>query len=99
MTTNSKLRKQLAEKVDREKKYDPTEAVTLLKSLPNRKFDETVELAFRLGINPKHADQQVRATVMLPAGTGKSVRVAVVAKGERVKEAEEAGADAAGAED
>jgi large subunit ribosomal protein L1 len=75
------------------------EAITLLKSAPKVKFDQTVEIHFRLGINPKMNDQQIRSTVNLPGGTGKEVRVAVVAKGEKVKEAEDAGADIAGSEE
>ena len=75
------------------------EAVKLLKSAKASKFDETVEVHFRLGVNPKLNDQQVRSTVNLPGGTGKEVRVAVVCKGEKQKEAEEAGADVFGAED
>jgi large subunit ribosomal protein L1 len=75
------------------------EAIKLLKQAPATKFDQTVEVHFRLGINPKMSDQAVRSTVSLPGGTGKEVRVAVVAKGEKVKEAQDAGADFAGAED
>jgi large subunit ribosomal protein L1 len=75
------------------------EAIKLLKSAPKVKFDQTVEIHFRLGINPKMNDQQIRSTVNLPGGTGKEVRVAVVAKGEKVKEAEDAGADIAGSEE
>ena len=84
---------------DRQKKYTPAEAVAIMASFPAAKFDETVEIAFRLGINPKHADQQVRSTVMLPAGTGATVRIAVVTKGDKVNAALEAGADDAGSED
>lgn len=75
------------------------EALKLLKGNHNVKFDQTVEVHFRLGINPKMSDQQIRSTVSLPGGTGKEVRVAVVAKGEKIKEAQEAGADVAGAEE
>ena len=85
--------------IDREKKYEPEEALRLVKDLSKRSFDETVELAVRLGVNPKHADQQIRSSVVLPHGTGKVLRVAVFAKGEKIKEAEEAGADIAGADD
>jgi len=79
--------------------YAPAEAVRLLKQMGRAKFDETVEVAIRLGIDSKQADQQIRGTVPLPAGTGKTVRVLVFAKGEKVKEAESAGADYVGAED
>lgn len=84
---------------DREKKYEPEEALRLVKEMSKRSFDETVELAVRLGVNPKHADQQVRGSVVLPHGTGKTVRVVVFAKGDKIKEAEEAGADLAGADE
>jgi large subunit ribosomal protein L1 len=86
-------------KVDREKQYDPTEALQLVKELASAKFDETVEAAFRLGIDTKRADQQVRGAVVLPHGTGKTKRVLVFAKGEKAKEAEQAGADYVGDED
>ncbi len=79
--------------------YDPVEAIRLLKQAPKAKFDETVECIIRLGIDPKQADQQVRGTVVLPAGTGKSVRVLVFAKGEKAKEAETARADFVGVEE
>lgn len=79
--------------------YEPTDAVRRLKQMPKAKFDETVDCAVRLGIDPKQADQQVRGTVGLPAGTGKAVRVLVFAKGDKIKEAEVAGADFVGAED
>jgi large subunit ribosomal protein L1 len=85
--------------VEHGKLYEPDGAVTLLKQLPPAKFDETVEVHIRLGIDPKQADQQVRGTVVLPHGTGKSIRVLVLAKGEKVKEALEAGADQAGLEE
>jgi large subunit ribosomal protein L1 len=77
----------------------PEEAIKVLKKAPVTKFDQTVEVAFRLGIDSKNSDQQVRSTVSLPGGTGKEVRVAVVAKGDKVREAEAAGADIAGAEE
>ena len=87
-------------KVDREKKYSMDEAFTLLPHLKiSDKFDETVDLAIRLGVDPKHADQMVRGAVNLPHGTGKTTRVVVFAKGDKAKEAQEAGADAVGAED
>ena len=85
--------------VDREREYVPAEAIKALKAFPDAKFDETVELAFRLGIDPRKADQMVRGTVSLPNGTGKSVRVAVFAQGPKATEAREAGADVVGAED
>jgi large subunit ribosomal protein L1 len=79
--------------------YALPEAVRLVRELKYAKFDESVDIAMLLGVNPKHADQMVRGTVVLPHGTGKSKRVAVIASGERAKEAEEAGADHIGAED
>lgn len=85
--------------IDREQPYEPEEALALAQKTATAKFDGTVELAVRLGVNPKHADQQVRGAVVLPAGIGKAVTVAVFAKGEKAKEAEAAGADFVGAED
>ncbi|MER3455523.1 MAG: 50S ribosomal protein L1 [candidate division GAL15 bacterium] len=85
--------------VDRTRLYDPQEAVRLVKTVARAKFDETVEAAVRLAVDPKHADQVVRGTVVLPHGTGRSVRVLVFAKGEKAKEAEAAGANYVGAED
>lgn len=85
--------------VDREKRYTLTEAVELLAQMKVAKFDETVDIAARLGVNPKHADQMIRSSCALPHGTGKSLRVIVFAKGERANEAREAGADHVGAED
>jgi len=85
--------------VDRTKLYAPAEAVTLLKELQTSKFDETVEVHMRLGVNVRHADQQLRGTVMLPHGTGRTATVAVFAQGDKAREAEEAGADVVGAED
>lgn len=87
------------DKVDRNHYYEPNEAFSLLKEIAAASFDETVELSVKLGVNPKHADQQVRGAVVLPNGTGKEVKVIVFAKGEKLKEAEEAGADVIGAED
>jgi large subunit ribosomal protein L1 len=86
-------------KYDRERLYAPVEALELAKQLATRKFDETIEAAFRLGVDPRKADQMLRGTVSLPAGTGKSVRVAVFAAGDAAREAQEAGADIVGAED
>jgi large subunit ribosomal protein L1 len=90
---------QAAALVDRDQQYAPTEAVRLLKQFPEAKFDETVEVAFRLGVDPRKADQMVRGTVTLPHGTGRSVRVAAFATGDKAREAQEAGADIVGAED
>ena len=85
--------------IDREKLYSPAEAIKLLKSLPDKKFDETVEAHFNLGLNVRHAEQQLRGTISLPHGTGKEQRVAVFAEGDKAREAEEAGADVVGAAD
>jgi large subunit ribosomal protein L1 len=86
--------------VDREKRYQLDEAFELVPKLKiSTKFDETVDIAVRLGVDPKHADQMVRGAVVLPHGTGKTVRVAVFAKGDKAKEAQEAGADVVGADD
>ena len=85
--------------IEADKAYSVEEAVDLAKRVAPAKFDETVELAVRLGVNPKYADQMVRGAVLLPHGTGKSVRVIVFAKGEKEREAREAGADIVGAED
>jgi large subunit ribosomal protein L1 len=88
-----------AKKIDRSRLYTPTEAVALLKETSFTKFDATVEVHVRLGIDPRHADQNIRTTVTLPHGTGKSVRVLVFAQGEAIQAAQEAGADFAGGED
>lgn len=85
--------------INKEKLYDVDEAIELVLKTAKAKFDETVELAMRLGVDPRHADQQVRGTVVLPNGTGKSIKVLVLAKGDKIKEAEEAGADYAGGEE
>ena len=87
------------EKVDRERAYEPAEAVEIIKEFEPAKFDETVEVHMRLGVNVRHADQQLRGTLFLPHGTGRSVTVAVFAQGEKAKEAEDAGADVVGADD
>src|SRR3954471_3172831 len=94
-----KKRKIAIAKVDAEKRYKVDEAVDLVKSAAYAKFDESVDLAVRLGVNPKHADQMVRGALVLPHGTGKSVRVAVFARGEKEKAARDAGADLVGGED
>jgi large subunit ribosomal protein L1 len=86
-------------KVDREHEYSPAEAIALLKETKVAKFDESVEVHIRTGLNVRHADEQLRGTVALPNGLGKDVSVAVFAKGDKAKEAEEAGADVVGAED
>jgi large subunit ribosomal protein L1 len=98
-TKHGKRYDEARSKIEREQLYAPAEAIKLLKELPDAKFDETVEAHFRLGLNVRHADQQLRGTLMLPHGTGKSVRVAVFAEGDKAREAEEAGADVVGAAD
>ena len=85
--------------VDKAKAYTVEESIATLKQMPGTKFDESVDLSFHLGVDPKHADQMVRGAVVLPHGTGKTVRVVVFAKGEKEREAREAGADSVGAED
>jgi len=85
--------------IDREQTYSPVEAIRMLKGWPAAKFDETVEAHIRLGLNVRHAEQQLRGTLMLPHGTGKQARVAVFAEGDKAKEAEQAGADVVGAAD
>jgi large subunit ribosomal protein L1 len=86
-------------KVDREREYAPGEAIALLKELKSAKFDESVEVHVRTGLNVRHADEQLRGTIALPHGLGKDVKIAVFAKGDKAREAEEAGADFVGAED
>src|SRR5271155_2292205 len=95
----SKNRGKAEELLDRSRKYTVVEAVTVVKKAKYAKFDETVDLAVRLGVNPKHADQMVRGALVLPHGTGQTVRVLVFAKGEKEREAKEAGADFAGSDD
>jgi large subunit ribosomal protein L1 len=99
MATHGKAYKEARAKVDREKLYSPTEAIRLVRDLSSAKFDETVEVHFNLGLNVRHADQQLRGTLMLPNGTGREVRIAVFAEGDKAREAEEAGADVVGAAD
>jgi len=98
-TMVSKRYDSAAGKIAPDKQYSLDEAIGVLKSMPGAKFDESVDLSFRLGVDPKHADQMVRGAVVLPHGIGKTVRVAVFAKGEKEREAREAGADVIGAED
>jgi len=95
----SKRYKEIVEKVDVDKLYSPMEAINLVKESANTKFDETIEVHIKLGVDSRKADQQVRGTVVLPYGTGKEVRVAVFAQGEKAQEASEAGADFVGAAD
>ncbi len=99
MPTHGKKYLESRKKVNREAKYSLDEALDLLKETARAKFDETVEVALRLGVDPKYPDQQVRGSVVLPHGTGKTVRVLVFAKGEKEKEAQEAGADFTGGDD
>jgi large subunit ribosomal protein L1 len=99
MAKYGKVLKDAQARYDREQLYSPSEAFDLVKSLSKRKFDETVEVAMRLGVDPRKADQMIRGTVSLPNGTGKSVRVAVFAAGDQAREAEAAGADVVGADD
>jgi large subunit ribosomal protein L1 len=96
---HGKRYRQARAQIDRERLYSPLEAIRLLKSLDGTKFDETIEVHFNTGLNVRHADQQLRGTLMLPHGTGKEVRIAVFAEGEKAKEAEDAGADVVGAAD
>ena len=95
----SKRFKEAFAKVDQRKAYEPIEAIALLKETATAKFDETAEVHVRLGIDPKYTDQQLRTTVSLPKGTGQTVRVAVIARGEKVQEAKNAGADLSGSEE
>jgi large subunit ribosomal protein L1 len=99
MAKHSKRYAAVAKLIDKERYYSPEEAIELLKQTATAKFDESVEVALKLGVDPRHADQQVRGTVVLPHGLGKSVRVAVFAQGEKAREAEVAGADIVGAQD
>jgi large subunit ribosomal protein L1 len=99
MAQHGKTYREARSRIDREQAYSPLTAIRLLKELPGPKFDETVEAHFRLGLNVRHADQQLRGTIMLPHGIGKDVRVAVFAEGEKSREAEDAGADVVGSAD
>ncbi|TWJ13202.1 50S ribosomal protein L1 [Geobacter argillaceus] len=99
MPTNTKKLKEARAQVDRNRSYGLQEGIDLVKAASYTKFDETVDVAVRLGVDPRHADQMVRGAVVLPNGLGKDVRVLVFAKGEKEKEARDAGADYVGAED
>ncbi len=99
MAGHGKNYRQALGRIDREHAYSPVEAVRMLKDFSTAKFDETVEAHFRLGLNVRHADQQLRGTLMLPHGTGRETRIAVFADGEKAREAEEAGADVVGTAD
>ena len=99
MSAHGKRYREAATRFDLSKEYPPAEAIRIVKDFPGAKFDETVELAFRLGVDPRKADQLVRGTVNLPHGTGKAVRVGVFATGEKAREAKEAGADVVGGEE
>jgi large subunit ribosomal protein L1 len=99
MAKKGKKYREKAQKVDRVKRYEFDEAVNLALECAYASFDETVDLAVRLGVDPRHADQMVRGTVVLPNGVGKEVRVAVFARGEKEKEAQDAGADIVGSDD
>jgi large subunit ribosomal protein L1 len=99
MPKHGKRVQELRKKVDPDKDYQPDEGLTLVKELANAKFDETIEAHLRMGVDPRHADQMVRGSVVLPAGTGKKLRVLAFAQGDKAREAEEAGADVVGFED
>lgn len=99
MEKTSKRYAEAFKKVDKTKVYTSDDAIKLAKEIKSAKFDETVELAFRLGVDPRHADQMIRGAIALPAGTGKSVRVVVITSGTKITESEAAGADFVGGED
>lgn len=99
MAKNSKRFNELLKKVDLEKNYNINEAIDTIKTLASAKFDETIEIALKLNVDPKYADQMVRGSVVLPAGTGKKVRVGVIAKDAKADEAKAAGADVVGSDD
>src|SRR3954466_15591299 len=99
MATHGKKYRQARAAIDRTKEPPPVQAIRMLKEFEGPKFDETVEAHFRLGLNVRHADEQLRGTLMLPHGTGKEARVAVFAEGDKAREAEEAGADVVGSAD
>jgi len=99
MAQSGKRLRTAYEKIDRVKSYPLDEAIKIIKESPHPKFDETVEIAMNLNVDPRHADQMVRGVIAMPSGTGKTVRIAVFAKGDKAAEAKEAGADLVGAED
>jgi large subunit ribosomal protein L1 len=99
MSAHGRRHREGLQKVDREREHQPAEAVALVKSLASAKFDESVELHVRTGLNVRHADEQLRGTIALPNGLGKDVKIAVFAQGDKAREAEQAGADVVGAED
>ena len=99
MPKHGKNYQDAAKSIESNKLYEPQEALELIKKFPDAKFDQTVEVAFKLGLDPRHAEQQIRGAVVLPHGTGKTRSVLVFAKGEKTKEAEDAGADFVGADD
>ncbi len=99
MVRRGKRYQDAADKFDRDTLYDPEEAINLVKEMASTKFDETIDVAARLGVDPRHADQMVRGAVVLPHGTGRDLTVLVFAQGDKIKEAEEAGADFVGGDD
>lgn len=99
MSKRGKAQQDALARVDREREYPPAEAVALVKQLSHAKFDESVEVHVRTGLNVRHADEQLRGTIALPKGLGKDVKIAVFAQGDKAREAEEAGADVVGADD
>ena len=99
MSSHGRRHQEALERVDREREYQPLEAITLVKSLSSAKFDESIEIHVRTGLNVRHADEQLRGTIALPNGLGKNVKIIVFAQGDKAGEAEQAGADVVGAED
>jgi large subunit ribosomal protein L1 len=99
MSKHGKHYSEVLAKVDRDREYQPAEAIALVRSLTGAKFDESIEVHVRTGLNVRHADEQLRGTIALPNGLGKDVKIAVFAQGEKVREAEEAGADYVGGDD
>ncbi len=99
MSKHGRRYSEVLAKVDREREYEPAEAVALVRSLTGAKFDESIEVHVRTGLNVRHADEQLRGTIALPHGLGKDVKIAVFAQGDKIREAEEAGADFVGGED